>query len=131
MIWFHTKVYDLKTGNLLRATSESDSKHTTLFQPTGNGIGEAGIYYTRELTIPFGFKVDYKLNKNVALNFDVGYNQINNDKLDGTTPYNLLNPTVIAGVNSYSEAMNDGWINLSVDLKYTFLFKKGFITRGV
>ena len=131
MIWFHTKVYDSKAGNLLRATSESGSKHTTLFQPTGNGIGEAGIYYTRELIIPFGFKVDYKLNNNVTLNFDVGYNWINNDKLDGTTSYNLLNPTVIAGINSYSETMNDGWINLSVGLKYTFSFKKGFIPRGV
>jgi hypothetical protein len=131
MIWFYTNVYDLKTGKKLRATSESDSKHTTLFQPTGNGIGESGIFYTRELVIPFGFKIDYKLNDDFALNFDIGYNWINNDKLDGTTPYNLLNPTIIAGVNSYSNTMNDGWINLSIGLKYTFSFNRRFIPRGV
>lgn len=131
MIWFHTKVYDSKTGTLLRATSESGSKHTTLFQSTGNGIGEAGIYYTRELSIPFGFKVDYRLNYNVALNFDIGYNWINNDKLDGTTPYNLLNPIVIAGVNSYSETMNDGWMNLSMGIRYTFSFERSKNQRGV
>lgn len=131
MVWFHTKVYDLKTGNLLRATSESDSKHTTLFQSTGSGIGEPGIYYTRELVISFGFKVDYKINNSISLNFDLGYNWVNNDKLDGTTPYNLLNPNIIAGVNSYSNTMNDAWINLSIGIKYTFSFRRGFIPRGV
>ncbi len=131
MIWFHTNVYDLKTGMQLRATSENDSKHTTLFQPTGNGIGEAGIYYTRELVVPIGFKIDYKFNNNIALNANIGYTWINNDKLDGTTPYNLINPTIVAGVNSYSNTMNDGWINLSIGLKYTFSFNRGFIPRGV
>jgi hypothetical protein len=131
MIWFHTDVYNLKNGKKLRATSENDSKHTTLFQSTGNGIGESGIYYTRELVIPVGFKVDYKLSDDVALNFDLGYNWVNNDKLDGATPYNILNPNIIAGVNSYSNTMNDGWINLSIGLKYTFSFKRGFIPRGV
>ncbi len=131
MIWFHTDVFDLKNGKKLRATSESDSKHTTLFQPTGNGIGESGIFYTRELVIPFGFKVDYRLNDDIALNFDMGYNWINNDKLDATTPYNLLNPSVVAGVNSYSNTMNDGWVNLSFGLKYTFSFNRRFIPRGV
>lgn len=131
MIWFHTDVYDLKNGKKLRATSESDSKHTTLFQPTGTGIGDAGIYYTRELVIPFGVKVDYKISDDLALNLDVGYNWTNNDKLDGTTPYNLFNPTIIAGINSYSDTMNDGWVNLSIGMKYTFSFKRGFIPRGV
>lgn len=131
MIWFHTDVYDLKTGKFLRATSENASKHTTLFQPTGSGIGEAGIYYTRELVIPLGFKVDYKLNDNLTLNFDMGYNWVNNDKLDGTTPNNITQPSVIAGVNSYSNTLNDGWINISMGLKYTFSFKKSFIPRGV
>ena len=131
MIWFHTNVYDFKSGKQLRATSKSDSKHTTLFQNTGNGIGEPGIYYTRELAIPFGFKADYKLNDNIALNFDIGYNWINNDKLDGTTAYNLLNPNIIAGVNSYSNTMNDGWINLLIGIKYTFSFSRRFIPRGV
>lgn len=131
MIWFHTSVYDLKTGKQLRATSESDSKHTTLFQLTGNGIGDSGIYYTRELVIPLGFKADYKLNDNMSLNFDVGYNWVNNDKLDGTTPYNLLNPSVIAGINSYSNTLNDGWINLSIGLKYIFSFERSRNQRGV
>ncbi len=131
MIWFHSDVFDLKYGKLLRATSESGSMHTTLFQQTGTGIGEAGIYYTRELVIPFGFKVDYKLNDDVALNFDLGYNWVNNDKLDGTTPYNLLNPNIIAGVNSYSNTMNDGWINLSIGIKYTFSFERSRNQRGV
>lgn len=131
MIWFHTNVYDLKNGKKLRATSEGDSKHTTLFQPTGTGIGDAGIFYTRELVIPFGFKVDYKMSDSVALNLNLGYNWVNNDKLDGTTPYNLLNPTIVAGVNSYSDTMNDGWIDLSIGVKYTFSFSRGFIPRGV
>lgn len=131
MIWFHTKVYDLSTGNQLRATSEVDSKHTTLFQPVGSGIGDSGIYYTRELVIPFGFKIQYNLNRDWALNLDLGYNWVNNDKLDGTTPYNILNPSVVAGINSYSDTSNDGWINLSVGLKYIFSFKRNFIPRGV
>lgn len=131
MIWFHTEVYDLKNGKKLRATSENDSKHTTLFQSTGNGIGESGIFYTRELVIPFGVKVDYKISDDIALNLDVGYNWINNDKLDGTTPYNLSNPNIIAGINSYSNTMNDGWINLSFGIKYIFSFKRGYIPRGV
>ena len=71
------------------------------------------------------------MNYNVALNFDIGYNWINNDKLDGTTPYNLLNPTVIAGVNSYSETMNDGWMNLSMGIRYTFSFERSKNQRGV
>lgn len=131
MIWFHSDVYDLKTGKFLRATSENASKHTTLFQPTGSGIGEAGIYYTRELVIPIGFKVDYKLNDDFALNFDLGYNWVNNDKLDGTTPNNLLQPNIIAGVNSYSNTLNDGWINITLGLKYILSFKRRFIPRGV
>lgn len=131
MIWFHTDVYDLKTETLLRATSENASKHTTLFQQTGAGIGEAGIYYTRELVVPFGFKVDYKLNNNLALNLDMGYNWVNNDKLDGTTPYNLLQPNVVAGINSYSNTSNDAWVNISIGLKYTFSVKRSFIPRGV
>lgn len=131
MIWFHTKVFDLRSGSLLRATSENASKHTTLFQPTGVGIGEAGIYYTRELVIPFGFKVDYKLSNELILNFDLGYGWVNNDKLDGTTPYNVLNPSIIAGVNSYSDTMNDGWINLSVGLKYIFSIERSRNQRGV
>lgn len=131
MIWFHTDVFDLKTGKFLRATSENASKHTTLFQQTGSGIGQSGIYYTRELVIPLGFKVNYKLNDDFALSFDMGYNWVNNDKLDGTTPYNILQPSIIAGVNSYSNTSNDGWIKILIGLKYTFSIKRSFIPRGV
>ena len=131
MIWFHTNVYDLKTGIFLRATSEDASKHTTLFQSTGAGIGEAGIYYTRELVIPVGFKLDYKINNELALNVDMGYNWVNNDKLDGTTSYNILKRNIIAGVNSYSDTLNDGWVILSIGLKYSFSSKISFIPRGV
>lgn len=131
MIWFHTSVYDSKSEKKLRVTSEKDSKHTTLFQSTGSGIGESGIYYTRELVIPFGLRVNYKINDSIALKFDLGYNWVNNDKLDGTTPYNLINPNIIAGTNSYSSTMNDGWINLSMGLKYTFSISRRFIPRGV
>ena len=61
----------------------------------------------------------------------MGYNWVKNDKLDGTTPYNILKRNIIAGVNSYSDTLNDGWIILSVGLKYTFSFKTSFIPRGV
>ena len=131
MIWFHTDVFDLKSGVFLRATSENASKHTALFQPTGSGIGEAGIYYTRELMVPFGFKIDYKISENTFLNFDMGYNWINNDKLDGTTPHNILNPNNISGINSYSNTPNDGWVNLSLGLRYTFSFDRTRNQRGV
>ena len=131
MVWFHTDVFDIKSGLFLRATSESASKHTTLFQPTGTGIGEAGIYYTRESVIPLGIKLDYKLSKDLMFNLSMGYNWINNDKLDGTTLYNILNPSVTAGVNSYSDTMNDGWINLSIGLKYIFSFQRSRNQRGV
>jgi len=131
MIWFHTDVFDSKTAKFLRATSENASRHTTLFQSTGSGIGEAGIYYTRELVIPMGFKFDYKINEDFTLNVDLGYNWVNNDKLDGTTPNNITQRGIIAGVNSYSDTPNDGWINISLGLKYTFSFKRRYIQRGV
>lgn len=131
LIWFHTDVFNLKNGLFIRATSENASKHTTLFQPTGIGIGDPGIFYTRELVVPFGCNINYKLKDDVSVNFGLGYNWINNDKLDGTTPYNIMNPNVIAGINSYSNTMNDGWVSLLIGLKYTFSFKRGFIPRGV
>jgi hypothetical protein len=61
----------------------------------------------------------------------LGYNWVYSDKLDGTTPYNLAKPNIIGGVNSYSDTANDGWINLSVGLKYTFSFKNTENQRGV
>ncbi len=131
LIWFHTNVYDLKTGNLLRTTADGTTKHTAYFQQSGNGIGDAGIYYTHELVIPLGFKVERKLNANFGLTFNLGYNWVYNDKLDGTTSYNIANPNIIGGVNSYSDTANDGWINLSVGLKYMFSFKNSENQRGV
>ncbi len=131
IIWFHTDVFDSKSGIFLRSTSEEASKHTTLFQPNGSGIGNAGIYYTRELVIPFGFKIDYKMNDNISLDFDMGYNWINNDKLDGTVPNNILNPNNISGINSYSDTLNDGWVKISIGLRYVFSFERTRNQRGV
>ena len=131
LIWFHTDVYDMKSGLFLRTTADGTTKHTAYFQQSGNGIGNAGIYYTRELVIPFGFRVDSKVNDNLGFMFNLGYNWVYSDKLDGTTPYNLAKPTIIGGVNSYSDTANDGWINLSVGLKYTFSFKNIENQRGV
>jgi hypothetical protein len=131
LIWFHTNVYDLKSGILLRATADGTTKHTALFQQSGNGIGDVGIYYTRELVIPFGFRVDGKFNENFGFTFNLGYNWVYNDKLDGTTNYNIANPNIIGGVNSYSDTANDAWINLSVGLKYIFSVKNSENQRGV
>ena len=131
LIWFHTDVYNLKSGSFLRTTADGKTKHTAYFQQSGNGIGDAGIYYTRELVIPFGFRVDSKVNDNLGFMFNLGYNWVYNDKLDGTTPYNLINPNIIGGVNSYSNTANDGWINLSVGLKYTFSLNRTENQRGV
>lgn len=131
LIWFHTDVYDTKSGSFLRSTADGKTKHTAYFQKSGNGIGDAGIYYTRELVIPFGFRVDNRVNDNLGFIFNLGYNWVYNDKLDGTTPYNLMNPNIIGGVNSYSDTANDGWINLSIGLKYTFSFNRAENQRGV
>ena len=131
LIWFHTDVYDMKSGLFLRTTADGTTKHTTYFQQSGNGIGNAGIYYTRELVIPLGFNVCSKLSNNAEFIVNLGYNWVYSDKLDGTTPYNLTKPNIIGGINSYSDTANDGWINLSVGLKYTFSFKDTENQRGV
>ena len=131
LIWFHTDVFDIKSGSFLRTTADGNTKHTAYFQQAGNGIGNAGIYYTRELVVPFGFRVDSKVNHNLGFTLNVGYNWVYNDKLDGTTPYNLLNPNIIGGVNSYSETANDGWVNFSVGIKYTFSFDRSENQRGI
>jgi hypothetical protein len=131
MIWFHTNVFDLKTNNFLRTTADGTTRHTALFQPTGYGIGDQGIYYTRELVIPVGIMLRYEFNENFGLVYDMGYNWVFNDKLDGTTPYNLGNPNIIGGVNSYSDTANDGWINISIGFQYRFRLKSSENQRGV
>lgn len=131
LTWFHTDVYDSKSGTFLRTTADGNTKHTAYFQKSGNGIGDAGIYYTRELVVPFGFRIENKLNDNFNFTINLGYNWVYNDKLDGTTNYNIANPNIIGGINSYSDTANDGWINLSVGLKYTFLSKNSENQRGV
>lgn len=131
LIWFHTNVYDLKSGFFLRTTADGSTKHTAYFQQSGNGIGDAGIYYTRELVVPLGVRIDGKLNHNLGFTLNLGYNWVYNDKLDGTTNYNIGNPNIIGGVNSYSDTANDAWINLSVGLKYVFSFKNSENQRGV
>lgn len=131
LIWFHTNVYDLKSGFFLRTTADGNTKHTTYFQQAGTGIGDVGIFYTRELVIPFGFKVESKFNENFGFTINLGFNWVYNDKLDGTTNYNIANPNIIGGVNSYSDTPNDIWINLSFGLKYIFSFKNSENQRGV
>ena len=131
LIWFHTNVYDLKSGIFLRTTADGNTRHTTYFQQAGNGIGDIGIFYTRELVVPLGFRVDSKFNENFGFTFNLGYNWVYNDKLDGTTNYNIANPNIVGGVNSYSDTANDAWINLSVGLKYIFSSKNSENQRGV
>jgi hypothetical protein len=118
LIWFHTNVYDLSSGVFLRTTSDGMTKHTTLFQQSGIGVGDKGIYYTRELLIPLGGIVNYEISDKVFLSANLSYNFVYNDKFDGTTPYNLTNPYIIGGVNSYSDTANDGWLKISVGIKY-------------
>ncbi|PWK29086.1 hypothetical protein LV89_00640 [Arcicella aurantiaca] len=118
LIWFHSNVYDVNTGVFLRTTSDGTTKHTALFQQAGVGIGEKGIYYTRELIIPMGCNFKYDLTEKFSLTANLGYNYIYNDKFDATTPYNLTNPTIIGGENSYSNTANDGWLRFSLGIKY-------------
>jgi hypothetical protein len=130
-IWFHTDVYDLKTGNFLRTTADGTTQHTQLFLQSGAGVGEKGIFYTRELVVPIGLFLDWQFGERIGLTTNLGYNWAYNDKLDATNSYNLLNPNIIGGVNSYSETANDGWINVSIGLKYRFKVKKTRQARGV
>jgi hypothetical protein len=120
LVWFHTNVYDLKSGSFLRTTADGTTRHTTLFQQSGAGVGEQGIFYTRELVIPIGIRLDGRLDGRITYTVSLGYNWVYNDKFDATTSYNLSNPFIIGGENSYSNTANDGWINLSVGLKYKF-----------
>jgi hypothetical protein len=122
-IWFHTNVFDAQSGVFLRTTSDGTTRHTSLFQQSGIGVGEQGIYYTHELVVPLGFRVDGKLTKRLGFCTDLGYNYVYNDKFDGTTDYNLTSPNIIGGANSYSDSWNDGWINLSLGLRYKFKSK--------
>ncbi|MEA5404962.1 hypothetical protein VB776_18660 [Arcicella sp. DC2W] len=131
MIWFHTDVFDLKTGAFLRTTADGTTRHTSLFQQAGIGVGNKGIYYTRELVVPFGFMTELWLNKRLSTIFDLRYSWVYNDKLDATTAYNLTTPHKIGGVNSYSDTANDGWINLSVGLKYKFVSLRIMKQRGI
>lgn len=118
LVWFHTNVFDYKSGAFLRTTSDGTTKHTALFQQAGVGVGEKGIYYTRELIVPIGFIVKHELSNKFALIANLGYNFVYNDKFDGTTPYNLANPNIVGGVNSYSDTANDGWLKFSIGIKY-------------
>jgi hypothetical protein len=131
LIWFHTDVYDLNTGSFLRTTADGTTKHTFLFQQSGFGIGSKGIYYTRELVIPFGFVSEFKLNKRISTLIDLRYSWVYNDKLDATTEYNLKVPNKIGGINSYSNTANDGWLSLSMGIKYKFMSMKIMKQRGV
>jgi hypothetical protein len=130
-IWFHTDVFDLKTGNFLRTTADGTTRHTQIFQQAGAGVGETGIFYTRELVVPIGLFLDWQFGERIGLTANLGYNWVYNDKLDATNPYSLTNPNIIGGVNSYSETANDGWINVSFGLKYRFHVKKSWLQRGV
>ncbi|MDZ7900293.1 MAG: hypothetical protein U5N85_19995 [Arcicella sp.] len=130
-IWFHTDVFDLKMGNFLRTTADGTTRHTQIFQQAGAGVGEKGIFYTRELVIPIGLLLDWQFGERIGLTTNFGYNWVYNDKLDATNSYNLQNPNIIGGINSYSETANDGWINLSIGLKYRFHVKKSWLQRGV
>lgn len=131
MIWFHTDVFDLKSENFLRTTADGTTQHTQIFQQYGAGIGEKGIFYTRELVVPFGLFFDWQFSNRIGLTANFGYNWVYNDKLDATTPYNLQNPNIIGGINSYSDTANDGWINLSIGLKYRFKVNKSKQARGL
>lgn len=130
-IWFHSDVYDLNTGNFLRTTADGTTQHTQIFQQSGAGVGEKGIFYTRELVVPIGLFGDWQFGERVGLTVNLGYNWVYNDKLDATNYYNLQNPNIIGGVNSYSETANDGWLNLSIGLKYRFQVRKSRQARGV
>lgn len=130
MIWFHTDVYDLKSGAFLRTTADGTTRHTSIFQQAGAGVGSKGIYYTRELVVPFGFMIELWLSKRLSTVFDLRYSWVYNDKLDATTAYNLTTPHKIGGVNSYSDTANDGWINLSIGLKYKFVSLRIMKQRG-
>ena len=130
-IWFHTDAYDIKTGNFLRTTADGTTQHTQLFQQSGAGVGEKGIFYTRELVVPIGLFLDWQFGERIGLTANLGYNWVYNDKFDATNPYNLLNPNIIGGVNSYSDTANDGWINASIGLKYRFRVRKLRQARGL
>ncbi|MEA5461217.1 hypothetical protein VB796_19290 [Arcicella sp. LKC2W] len=118
LIWFHTNVHDSKNDIFLRTTSDGTTKHTTLFQQSGIGIGDKGIYYTRELLIPIGCSINYEVTDKLSFVSNLGYNYIYNDKFDATTPYNLTNPNIIGGEHSYSNTANDGWLRVSIGIKY-------------
>lgn len=131
LIWFHTDVYDMNTGSFLRTTADGTTKHTSLFQQSGSGVGSKGIYYTRELAVPFGFISEFRLSKRLSTLIDLRYSWIYNDKLDATTEYNLKVPNKIGGINSYSNTANDGWLCLSIGIKYKFMSMKIMQQRGV
>ena len=61
----------------------------------------------------------------------MGYNWVYNDKLDATNSFSLQHPNIIGGINSYSETVNDGWVNLLIGIKYRFHVKKSRQARGV
>lgn len=130
LLRFHTDVYD-KNNYLLRTTSNNTSRHTPVFQQYGPGSGLRGIYYTRELFIPFTFSLDYKLLPRLYLNSSLSINWISTDKFDGTTPYNLKDPYFIEGPNSYSNTANDGWLNLNIGIKYKFIAQRFIHQRGI
>lgn len=129
LLRFHTDVYN--GSQLLRTTSNSTSRHTPLFQQYGAGAGTSGIYYTREVFIPFTFSCDYKLLPRLYLNGTLGINWISTDKFDGTTPYNLTDPYFVEGPNSYSNTTNDGWVSLSIGIKYKFIAQRFIHQRGI
>jgi hypothetical protein len=130
-IRFHADVYDVYSKQFLRTTSDKTSRHTPIFQPYGQGIGDRGIYYTREMAIPFEILLDWKLAPRIYLSGGLIYNWVSSDKLDGTTPYNLSDRTRIEGVNSYSDTFNDGWYGIKLGIKYKFIAQRFINQRGI
>ncbi|GAA4405990.1 hypothetical protein GCM10023187_24960 [Nibrella viscosa] len=121
LIFFHTKAYDLVTGNLQRFTSDETSHHS----PDGYKIkSPPGIRYTRELVIPLGLSFSKAVSEQVSVYGGVRLNLVRTDKLDATVDGdNSVRINNVGGdiyKNKYETNTNDKWVLISAGLTYFF-----------
>lgn len=78
IMYFHSELFDLNTGELKLKTNTSASS------TTAGTWKRNGSVYTREWVFPVGLSVNYELSSRFDIGVDFAYNYVNTEKLDLT-----------------------------------------------
>lgn len=137
-IGYNAIAYDLTSGAIQRYTSlgTTNGRRTQWFAKYGKGVGEYGIYYTRERTVPLSMAVSYPIGNAINLGLEFRYNFVRNDKLDATSGYDRSDVSKgqaprLWGSLSYSDTPNDQWAYGAVYLTYKLGSNRREYQRGI